>query len=156
MNLKETFDKLCAGGRIWIILAALALGVGLLLLGGAGDSTGKKAGETEISEYAAELEKRIGELCSQVEGVGRVTVAVSLEGGFENVYATDENGRVITVGSGSSASGIVIKRKPPTIAGVGIVCRGGDDPAVQRRLISLIGAAYGVGSNRIFITESKK
>ena len=42
------------------------------------------------------------------------------------------------------------------VVGIGIVCRGGSDPKIQRELLSLVSAACGVGSNRIFITEAQK
>ena len=42
------------------------------------------------------------------------------------------------------------------IIGIGIVCRGGGDPKIQRELLSLVSAACGIGSNRIFITEAQK
>ena len=42
------------------------------------------------------------------------------------------------------------------IVGIGIVCRGGGEPKIQRELLSLVSAACGVGSNRIFITEAQK
>ena len=154
MNLKEMFSRLSSSGRVWVLLSALALGVALLLLGGQGSTATARdgEGEAELYGYAAELEKKIASLCSQVEGVSHVTVAVSLEGGFEYVYATDSQGKVITVGSGSSSSGVIVKKKPPKLAGVGVVCSGGGDPETRQKLISLIGAAYGIGANRIFIT----
>jgi len=40
--------------------------------------------------------------------------------------------------------------------GVGIVCRGGGDPKIQRELLLLISAACGIGTNKIFITEAQK
>ena len=131
--------------------------MGLLVLGGGGES-GKKDEFDSVSleEYEKELENKIAELCSRVDGVSSVTVAVSLSGGFEYVYATDSSGKPVTVGSGGSASGIIIKKKVPEIAGIGIVCRGGGNEAVRNRLISLVCAAYGIGANRVFITEAKK
>ena len=42
------------------------------------------------------------------------------------------------------------------IIGIGIVCRGGGEPKIQRELLSLVSAACGVGSNKIFITEAQK
>ena len=157
MKLKDLFSKLSPTAKVLLLLAALALGLALLLFGGGDESEGNSLpDEISTEEYAAELERKISELCLQVEGVSNVTVAVSLSGGFEYVYATDSSGRPVTVGSGSSASGIILKRKTPEIAGIGIVCSGGGDPNVKNRLVSLISAAYGVGSNRIFVTEAKK
>ncbi len=158
MNIKEIFSRLPTSAKLLMLAAAVAIGIGFLLLGGGGEEEqGKKDfDDASIEEYASELEKKIAELCMQVEGVSNVTVAVSLQGGFEYVYATDASGKIVTVGSGSSASGVILKRKVPQIAGVGIVCAGGGDANVKNRLISLVSAAYGIGSNRIFVTEAKK
>lgn len=157
MNVKDLFGKMSPTVR-WILIAAmLALGLGLLLFSGGGEKSGGECTEfSEIEKYERELEGRIKELCSSVRGVSNVRVAVTLEGGFEYVYATDEKGKPVTVGSGSSASAVVLRRETPKIAGVGIVCTGGGDENTKNRLISLVSAAYGVGSNRIFITEGKK
>ena len=157
MSIKEILKKLSPSARFLIIAAALALGVGLLLLGGKGES-GKndEFDSVSLEEYEKELEKKITELCSRVDGVTNVTVAVSLSGGFEYVYATDSSGKPVTVGSGGSASGIIIKKKVPEIAGIGIVCRGGGNEAVRNRLVSLVSAACGIGANRVFVTEAKK
>ena len=158
VNIKESFSRLPLSAKLMILGAALAIGVGLLLLGGSAEEKREDTDfkDASIEEYASELEKKIEELCIQVEGVSKVTVAVSLQGGFEYVYATDSSGKIVTVGSGSSASGVILKRKAPEIAGIGIVCVGGGDPNIKNRLVSLISAAYGVGSNRIFVTEAKK
>lgn len=154
MEIRSKLSSLMSGGRLWLIAVALGLGVVLLTLGGSGQG---KVEEESISaeRYAAALESEIATLCGGVSGVSNVTVAVSLSGGIEYVYATDSKGDPVTVGGGSSASGLVVRQKMPEIAGVGIVCRGGNDPDVQRRLISLIGAAYGVSSNRIYVTEAR-
>ena len=154
MEMKSKLSSLMSGGKLWIVALAAGLGVLLLTLGGSGSD--KPASESLSAErYAAALESDIAELCNSVSGVSGVTVAVSLSGGIEYVYATDSRGDPVTVGGGSSAAGLVVRQKMPEIAGVGIVCRGGGDPDVQRRLVSLIGAAYGVSSNRIFVTEAR-
>ena len=156
MNVKDIFKKLSPSSKVLMLAAALVLGVALLLFGGGTDQKSSAPDELSTDEYAAELEKKISELCLRVEGVSNVSVAVSLRGGFEYVYATDASGKPVTVGSGSSASGILIRMKTPEIAGIGIVCNGGGNEGVKNRLISLVSAACGVGSNRIFVTEAKK
>ena len=157
MNIKDFLGKMSPAARWLIIAAVLALGLGLLLFSGGGEKSGGASTElSEIEKYERDLEGRIKGLCSSVRGVSNVTVAVTLEGGFEYVYATDEKGKPVTVGSGSSATAVILRRETPKIAGVGIVCTGGGDENIKNRLISLVSAAYGVGSNRIFITEGKK
>ena len=106
--------------------------------------------------YRESVEKKIDALCSRVNGVSDVSVAVSLESGFEYVYAQNEaKGDYVVIGSGSSESAVRVTEIPPRIAGVGIVCKGGGNPVIQRELIRLISAAYGINSSRIYITGAK-
>ena len=39
-----------------------------------------------------------------------------------------------------------------TITGVAIICQGGENPKVQKDIIGIIGALWGVPSNRIYVT----
>ncbi len=153
---KSILSKFKKGGRLWVIVMGGFLGVALLLYGGDGEK--KKEVEEEndrLTAYAKSVEEKITELCSKVEGVKNVSVAVSLESGFEYVYAT-EGDKTLTVGSGASETPVRVTEKPPVIGGVGIVCNGGGSPAVQKRLIELVSAAYGISSNKIYITEAQK
>ena len=118
--------------------------------------TEDKKSEQMLSEYSKDVEEKIKELCSKVKGVSEVSVAVSFESGFEYVYAREDDGDLATVGSGSAKSAVKIKEKMPVIGGIGIVCKGGSDPSVQKKLLDLISAAFGISSNKIFIAEAKK
>ena len=147
-------------GRIVVILIGAVLGIGLLIFGGTdrkeNNDVPQEGVVTNFSEYAESIEKKIHEFCSEVEGVSDVSVAVCFESGFEYVYAKEgDDGNYLVVGSGSSESAVRVTEKPPMIGGIGIVCKGGGDPSIQQRLINLISAAFGVGSNKIYITEAK-
>lgn len=154
-----------------ILLLVGGLGILLLLFGSrSGDGKSDSAegsGENSanaLAAYTEALEEKIAALCEVVDGVSGVKVAVTLKSGYEYVYAKDAevlsgDGTVtgtyhyITVGSGSSESVVYLSEKLPAIGGIGIVCRGGGDPKVQKELIDLITAAFGVGSNQIYVTE---
>ncbi len=144
-------------GKLWVLALGAFVGVLLLLYGSSSDSTPATAekGERDLNQYAAELERKLEELCSNVEGVKNAKAAVSFESGFEYVYATNGD-KTLTVGNGSSESAVIVTEIPPVIGGIGIVCKGGSNPEVQRRLIELISAVYGVSSNKIYITEAQK
>ena len=143
-----------------IILVAALAGVALLLFGGMSGGSRHETVSTvseDLDRYAESVEAKIYELCSRVEGVSNVSVAVSLECGYEYVYAReDDAGKYLVVGSGSSENAVRVTEKTPIIGGIGIVCRGGGNPAIQNKLINLISAAFGVGSNKIYITEAAK
>lgn len=157
------------GGKKSVLLALLALGGALLLLlgsgvGGAGSGGTSQSVQTDagrsLEDYAKQLRREIAELCDSVGGVSDVTVAVSFEHGFEYVYAADtradygSGGQVkyVTVGNGSSERTVYLTERLPGISGIGIVCRGGDDPEIVRHLTALLSAAYNIGSNKIYVT----
>ena len=147
------------------ILAAL-LGVILLLIGGIGgldDRTKEDDSKTSVTEldanaFANEVETRVEAICSQIAGVGEVRAVVTLSGGYRAVYATDSRfsdnsyqNELVLTGSGSSESAILVGYENPDIAGIGIVCTGGDDPVVRASILRLVSAAFDVGSHKIYI-----
>lgn len=157
-------------GKLAIPLAGVILGVLLLFFGNragkdTSDPTPHTPSETSAPSaeaYRTELETRVKALCSRVAGVGEAEVMITLAGGFEYVYATDTRtaaGGVttsyVTVGSGSGESLVFVTEKPPAIVGVGVVCAGGNDPAVRQEITSLLSAALGIGSNKIYVTGHK-
>lgn len=157
-------------------LIGAALGLFLLVGGGrwfSGDSettaattpaepTPGELYELSLDTYRQALETRIAAICAQVAGAGDVRVIVSLEGGFEYVYAVDEksasasSSRVyVTVGSGSGKSLVFLTEKAPAIRGIGVVCSGGGSAVVQREITSLLCSTFGIGSHCVFVTEMK-
>ena len=165
----------CAGalkksGKLTVALLGVALGVVLLILGnarltGRGEQESAQASPAEgeitrsVEQYREDLETRIKAICGQVAGVGAVDVIVTLEGGYEYVYATDkkpsaggESLTYVTVGSGEKESLVYVTERAPAVVGVGVVCTGGSDATVKREVTALLSAALGVGSNKIYVT----
>lgn len=157
-----------------VLLLLGLLGVLLLAVGSFGegrtDATEEESAEEHeggaraMEAYATFLEAKIAALCESVSGVSSVRVAVTLASGYEYVYARDaeaESGsggtvgsyHYVTVGSGSNEQVVYLTEKPPSIGGIGVVCRGGGSAQVQRELIELISAAFSVPSNKIYVTE---
>lgn len=153
--------------RLILILAGAAVGILLLLLGSGNlFSSGKEpadqpvtpTAQQELEQYQSYIEARVRSLCESVEGVSGVTVAVTLSGNFEEVYATEQvdgNEEYVIIGSGSNASALHISRLAPQIAGIGVVCRGGGNADVRQELTSLLCAAFRISSNRVYIAEAK-
>ncbi len=156
--------------KLLLLIGGAILGVALLLFGGLGSADRKEskaeeqaAGELDPEEYADKVEERVRVLCSQVKGAGTVRAVVTLKGGYRAVYATDSQSTgtgfknsTVLIGSGSSEGAVLICYENPEIAGIGIVCTGGDDPAVRDRITSLVAAAFDVGTNKIFVAAASK
>ena len=171
---KRDFRRLRAPG-VWIVMLAGAIGILLLLAGSFSSSSGAKEKEAEsedvklnsaelLTSYTEMLEDKIRALCESVNGVSRVRVVVTLQSGYEYVYAKDSelhsNGdgttgsyHYLTIGSGSSEAAVYLSEKPPTVGGIGIVCVGGGDARVKKELIELLSATLGVASNKIYVAE---
>ena len=160
-------------GKLTVAVIGIALGILLLVLGNshlmsknktasASDAPPGSTVTRTVEEYRADLESRMENICAQVAGVGAVEVVVTLEGGFEYVYAYDikstvggESTSYITIGSGDNESLVYITERAPAVTGIGVVCTGGMDAAVRREVTALLSAAFGVGSNKIYVTGRK-
>ena len=170
---QEQSSGFLSGNRKYLLIMVAALGMALLLSGNGTrhlwqndnqDATAQISQDDELARYHQALVEEMEALCTTVSGAGEVHVALSLKGGFSYLYATDSELRqdgsgmeqsgkqYVTVGSGSSEQGILLMRVPPEVGGIGVVCRGGNQPSVRAEIIALLSATYGVGSNRIYVT----
>lgn len=153
-------DFIKAKGRLWLLIGGAVLGILLLLLSsGIGSESTSDQGAVQdgldveyMAAYEKEIEARLETLCESVSGVGQAEIMVRLAEGYRTVYATDADQKPVTVGSGSNQRALPEAVTPPTVAGVGVVCRGGNDPSVQQRLTELISTTLGIPSNRVFVT----
>lgn len=155
------FDYVRAKGRLWLLVGGVILGVLLLLVGSGSRERGSTEAEAadpleesvaSLEIYRQHLEDELKTLCASVAGVSQVEVMVTLGSGHRVVYVTDGKGEVETVGTGSAQKPVYRTVQPPLVEGVGIVCRGGDNPHVQRALTDLLSTTLGIATNRVFIT----
>ena len=153
-----------------VVIIGIVIGVILLLLGGGGSFFSKPKESADVSaevkeydeiKYEEELVKKIEEICSQVKGAGKVSVAITLDGSYRAIYAQNSSDganvkkEYLLVGSGSSESALLVGYSPPRILGVGIVCSGGVDASVRAEIIALISATLDLPTNKIYVTASK-
>ncbi len=155
-------------GKLTVAVVGVLLGVGLLLFGNRllGTDTDPTPDTPEpgaelraVEDYRLALERRVADITAEVAGAGQVSVVVTLEGGYEYVYAYDrkvtvggESTTYITVGSGNDESLVFLCERAPAIVGIGVVCTGGSNGDVRREVTSLISAAFGVPTNKIYVT----
>ena len=162
---KNTILSFIKAKKIYFLAGLALLGVLLIIL-----SSGRQKNEENVREsieeldpsaYADMLEERIEELCNRVDGVSGTYAVVTLEGGYKAIYATDiqegsssSKNQTVVIGSGSTEAAILEGYSYPEIAGIGIVCRGGDSYEVKNKLISLISSTFNISSNKIFVVGS--
>lgn len=168
-------EKNKKGGRYKrhiLLIALAAVGVMLILIGNNTSliarisATDGEEREQERQDdllcYADAMEQKIVSLCERIDGAGKARAIVSFEGDFTYTYATDrdtsekegaqtERSEYVTIGSGASESALLLTRTPPAISGIGVVLSDGRDAAVRREIIALLSAAFGVGTNKIYV-----
>ena len=152
---------------IWLLLAGGVIGIALILFGTqtAGDEkstplqeSAQERKEDEIVRYQEYLETRIEELCASM-GLGEVSAIVTVDGSFQEIYAVEKKGdteNYVIVGSGTSASPLLLSRTSPEILGIGVVCREPINALQQNELLLLLGNAFGTPTSRISITVKSR
>ena len=109
-------------------------------------------------------------IISQIEGVGRVNIAITLEAGVSYEYAaersysddsessgerykkSEESSLIILDGENGEAP-VLLKKTEPTVMGVAVVCEGGDNPRIIEKVTDTISVLCGIGSNRVSVSK---
>lgn len=150
----------------YVLLVILA-GV-LLLLWPAGEEGKSAQGAVPSSgpeEFdLAALEEKLSQALSQVEGAGRVTVALTVKSGTEQVLAADRSAssgergnsveeKTVVINTGSGQEAVVRMQRGPVFQGALVVCEGGDRADVRLVLTQAVSALTGLGADRITVCK---
>lgn len=152
-------------------LLVVAAGVVLMVLpalgGEAKEQSPQQQSVQEVEFGTEELEGRLEEALSRMEGVGEAKVVLTLRSGPSQVLAQDtqrsigadqsqssQSTVVISQGSGSEEA-VVLQQLSPQYQGALVVCSGGDDPAVRLRVVEAVAALTGLGADKISVSKGK-
>ena len=185
MKTEKKFDwekllKFCRDKKNLLFVVGLA---GIVLIAFA-DFSPKKTQQKEdasqeqqtqqVEDYAAGLESRLTQMLEGVDGVGKVSVMVTLENTTEYVYAqTEKNDSDYETSAGERTvekssydnDYILVKDEDgtlhaltqttmyPAVQGVAVVCSGADDIKVVKRVTELVSTVLGITTNRVYVTK---
>lgn len=155
MNL--LIDKLKEKSGMVVILLVGLIGVTLFFIGGERDAEVEVSenAERNMEKYIEYLEGRIESMIAKMEGVSSVTVMLQPDGGEENVYARNgnEGGAQYVIMSGKKGDeALLVKQVEPKIRGAAVICKGGDDPNLQVKIVKLLCALFQLQSNRVYVS----
>lgn len=184
LDFSGIFAKLKGERGIKIIVIIGLAGMALLLLSqllGGGESKSGTASPVKTqdnSAYQQQAEKKLTEILSGIQGVGKLSVMVTLESSTEYVYAQEqkssrdkseeykdgttaksgsteeiENKYILVDGQSGNQDALVKTIIEPKIRGVLVVCDGADSAAVQRRILEAIAKVCGINSSKICVTR---
>jgi len=150
-----------------LILLFLVAGLILLLLPheSAHDSSRAEPNHNGISFDLNELEERIENVLSKIDGAGELSLVLTVKSGAEEIYASDteyhEDGesmeeRVTTVlitGESGGKEPAVVRCDYPVFQGALVVCDGGDNPSVRLLITKAVSALTGLGADKITVCK---
>ena len=121
--------------------------------------------ETNFSssqEYVVYLENKLENVITNVKGVGKTSVFISLEKGFEYIYVTEEETSTTSNGTTVNKTNVVmLNGQPilkeeiyPKIKGIVVVAQGAGDVKIKMNILSLIQTVIDVENSKINILES--
>lgn len=172
---KEKINSLVAriknDKKLLVIVTAVFIGIILIVISSLPEADENEhtdaVSETQEfneADYTAQLEKKLSEMITLINGAGRTRVIVTLECDYETVYAkdgslskddnsTDEDSEYIIIDSEETQSGLLLKTVTPKVRGVAVVCEGGDSQYVCNAVTEMLSAVLDIGINRISVAK---
>lgn len=150
-------------GKHKYALLVLLIGVLLLCL-----PTKKEAPEPDFiqTQQSDDLEERLEEILSAVDGVGEVCVLLSKDSDGEHLYKEDKESshgdeeedlqlKTVIVTSSGQETPIVTAYKYPVYRGAVVACQGADSASVRLSVTRAVAGATGLGADRITVIKMK-
>ena len=138
---------------------------------------GQSGDNSSYSQYEEELEKRLTELLSVIEGAGKTEVMFTLQrsselvlqsdttrqeslvqetdaqGGTRNNSEIHESSQTVMSGSGTSSQPYVVGEIMPKVEGVVVACEGGDRASVQAEISAAVQALFDLQPHKIKVCK---
>lgn len=147
----------------------LILLAGLILLTVPGKKTSSEAPQTTVSTETqkADTAQLLADVLSQMNGVGKVKVMLTVSVGETTIYHSDEDidtaeglssvrkETVIVTDSQRNQKPLVTQVIPEKYQGAVIVCQGADNPSVKWAVVEAVSKATGLGADQISVLKMK-
>lgn len=128
-------------------------------------------------DYARQLEQRLREMLSHMEGVGQVRVMITLkssqelviekeqpylrstttendgQGGSRSVIQVETEENTVYRTDGNMSEPYVVKTLPPEIEGVVVVAEGAGSGTVDRTIVEMVQALFGVEAHKVKVVK---
>ena len=172
-KLTELLGKLPKQNRKLVIIVVCGL-VAVGLIAASEFGTRKKADDSSEEtqskldcEYERELEARLEDILSSIDGVGRVNVMVKISSSEKNEFAKDsvsssdsdgdrkQDSQYVVIKGKTNEEGILIGREYPEVQGVIVVCQGGNNSTVRSVITDAVSSLLGISMNSISVSKMK-
>lgn len=168
-KIKDWFNKIKNIRYLYVYVAIfIALCVcGVYLASSKSHSSSKIDDKTtkeysSAMEYVDYLENKLCNVLSNISGVSKVSVIITLDSGFSYKYATDTETKTIVSGGNETSvtteTVILVSNEPvveteiyPSIKGVVVVAKGSENVSVKMNVLSAVETVLSVEASKITI-----
>ena len=173
-KISEILEKIKTDRKMLLMLILGAVGVLLILISEFSGSEPKENTEptqtAPFYNYEADIETRLNEIISQINGVGRAKVMVMLKSGEKNQYAYNESyqsksgnnsedrkseNEYVVIDGERGDECVLLTTEFPQIQGVIVVCDGGGNNVVKNDVTNAVAALLDISTNSISVLEMK-
>ena len=121
------------------------------------------------SQYTEKTEKELEKIIGNIHGAGEVSVMITLESCYENVYAKGSNIKneqkadlsqsemqeeyIIVKNGSNNEECLVVKVYEPSIKGVAVVAEGADNASVKNAIIQTVCALFDISSAKVSVEK---
>lgn len=150
---RKGFGKLKSGRLLEIMIVLIIVVIVAIVLYNFLAGNKNEERETVAEDYASQLEARLGEALSAIDGAGEVSVMIRLADDGETVIAMEtttlEDGTVVTAPVLIDGEVVVLEEKKPEISGVLIVAEGANSLGVRFDLLSAAASVLDINQSLI-------
>ena len=170
--MEEFVGKLKNDKKMIVVVCIGIIGVLILMFLG-NDSTSDNENEvggeettisnvSSIDDIENKLETKLTEIISEIEGVGEVSVVVTVASSDSYIFAENvksdndsdsfSSDREIIIYQGKDGDdGLKIGIRSPDVLGVAVVCQGAASSVVKSEITGLVTSLFGIGSDRVYV-----
>ncbi len=158
-KLQRFVEKLKTNKKIQIMLLGIVVCVIMLVyfayfvVGDSKEGTNNVTSEIATNDYVYTLERKLENVISNIEGVGKVSVAITISSDFVYEYAYEDEGKTNLLFANKEP--IVLSKKLPEILGVLVVAEGGGDIRVKLDILSSVSTLVNVANENITVMNGE-
>lgn len=157
MDLSKIRDKLKSSPKLvtYSVVALVCIAL-LLLMNSSSDISSKTEEASTIApntQYKETLEKELEDIISKIDGVGKVTVMLTVESTYSYEYVSDtkENeSETVIIGNKEA---LISKISNPKISGVLVVCSGGDSAKIKERITESVSTVLNIPYSKVYVAK---
>jgi len=164
--LKKGITLVKSNPRILFLCLCLVILLFISIVASSKDESPKPSEDIVLSsteQFELNMEEKLKETLSLVDGVGDCTVAITLEKSECKIFAKDsyEDERenkyeyVILSNNDGSDDGMVVSVLSPEIRGVAVVCEGGDSAVIVSNITEMCMSLFNIEASRVSVSKMK-